>query len=165
MAALLLLISAALHPGFVAARRPPPQAAPLAPALFVIGDSTADVGTNNYLGTLARADREPYGRDFDTHRPTGRFSNGCIPVDYLGCMPSFLLRAAVVSFLVPGSRSRLFLWTSSRSGEAGASLRAALPGTEHALGRRRLWTRQHFWDGPGSQLRVRRSRHYLQQWL
>jgi len=57
---------------------------PLVPALFVIGDSTADVGTNNYLGTLARADREPYGRDFDTHRPTGRFSNGRIPVDYIG---------------------------------------------------------------------------------
>ncbi|RLN10013.1 uncharacterized protein C2845_PM11G17450 [Panicum miliaceum] len=62
---------------------PPPPPAPLVPALFVIGDSTADVGTNNYLGTLARADREPYGRDFDTHRPTGRFSNGRIPVDYL----------------------------------------------------------------------------------
>jgi hypothetical protein len=65
-----------------------PSAAPtpLVPALFVIGDSTADVGTNNYLGTLARADREPYGRDFDTHRPTGRFSNGRIPVDYLGML-------------------------------------------------------------------------------
>lgn len=63
---------------------PPPRPTPLVPALFVIGDSTADVGTNNYLGTLARADREPYGRDFDTHRPTGRFSNGRIPVDYLG---------------------------------------------------------------------------------
>jgi hypothetical protein len=63
---------------------PSPRPAPLVPALFVIGDSTADVGTNNYLGTLARADREPYGRDFDTHHPTGRFSNGRIPVDYIG---------------------------------------------------------------------------------
>ncbi|XP_015623171.1 GDSL esterase/lipase 7 isoform X2 [Oryza sativa Japonica Group] len=60
-----------------------PRRTPLVPALFVIGDSTADVGTNNYLGTLARADREPYGRDFDTRRPTGRFSNGRIPVDYI----------------------------------------------------------------------------------
>ncbi|KAF0932443.1 hypothetical protein E2562_010352 [Oryza meyeriana var. granulata] len=60
-----------------------PPRTPLVPALFVIGDSTADVGTNNYLGTLARADREPYGRDFDTRRPTGRFSNGRIPVDYI----------------------------------------------------------------------------------
>ncbi|KAK3156639.1 hypothetical protein QOZ80_2AG0109890 [Eleusine coracana subsp. coracana] len=82
MAALLPLAVAVLLLLPAAARRasPPP---PLAPALFVIGDSTSDVGTNNYLGTLARADREPYGRDFDTHRPTGRFSNGRIPVDYL----------------------------------------------------------------------------------
>ena len=54
------------------------------PALFVIGDSSVDCGTNNFLGTLARADHAPYGRDFDTHQPTGRFSNGRIPVDYLG---------------------------------------------------------------------------------
>lgn len=57
---------------------------PLAPALFVIGDSTVDCGTNNHLLTLARADRLPYGRDFDTRRPTGRFSNGRVVVDYLG---------------------------------------------------------------------------------
>lgn len=56
----------------------------LAPALFVIGDSSVDSGTNNFLGTLARADRPPYGRDFDTHQPTGRFCNGRIPVDYIG---------------------------------------------------------------------------------
>ncbi|KAA8520961.1 hypothetical protein F0562_011634 [Nyssa sinensis] len=56
---------------------------PLVPALFVIGDSSVDCGTNNFLGTFARADRFPYGRDFDTHQPTGRFCNGRIPVDYL----------------------------------------------------------------------------------
>ncbi|KAF3438469.1 hypothetical protein FNV43_RR21231 [Rhamnella rubrinervis] len=61
-----------------------PQTPPLVTALFVIGDSSIDCGTNNYLGTLARADRLPYGRDFDTHRPTGRFCDGRIPVDYLG---------------------------------------------------------------------------------
>lgn len=53
-------------------------------ALFVIGDSSVDCGTNNFLGTFARADRPPYGRDFDTHQPTGRFCNGRIPVDYIG---------------------------------------------------------------------------------
>lgn len=29
-------------------------------------------------------DRLLYGRDFDTHKPTGRFCNGRIPFDYLG---------------------------------------------------------------------------------
>lgn len=62
----------------------PPQPSSLVPALFIIGDSSVDCGTNNFLATLARADHLPYGRDFDTHRPTGRFCNGRIPVDYLG---------------------------------------------------------------------------------
>ncbi|KAM0005762.1 putative triacylglycerol lipase [Helianthus debilis subsp. tardiflorus] len=61
---------------------PPPPPVPV-PALYVIGDSSVDCGTNNFLGTLARADHLPYGRDFDTHRPTGRFSNGRVPVDFL----------------------------------------------------------------------------------
>uniref|UniRef100_A0A2N9FE35 SGNH hydrolase-type esterase domain-containing protein n=1 Tax=Fagus sylvatica TaxID=28930 RepID=A0A2N9FE35_FAGSY len=60
-----------------------PQTSPLVPALFIIGDSSIDCGTNNFLATMARADHLPYGRDFDTHRPTGRFCNGRIPVDYL----------------------------------------------------------------------------------
>ncbi|XXG82400.1 hypothetical protein AAC387_Pa10g0359 [Persea americana] len=54
------------------------------PAMFIFGDSSADCGTgiiNRWL--QERADHLPYGRDFDTHRPTGRFCNGRIPVDYL----------------------------------------------------------------------------------
>ncbi|KAK4844487.1 hypothetical protein QYF36_020846 [Acer negundo] len=38
----------------------PASAAPLVPAFFVLGDSSVDCGTNNYLGTFARADRLPY---------------------------------------------------------------------------------------------------------
>ncbi|KAL8052230.1 hypothetical protein ABFX02_06G199300 [Erythranthe guttata] len=45
-------------------------------AFFVFGDSLVDNGNNNYLATTARADAPPYGIDFPTHRPTGRFSNG-----------------------------------------------------------------------------------------
>ncbi|KOM27139.1 hypothetical protein LR48_Vigan401s004900 [Vigna angularis] len=60
-----------------------PSSAPssLVPAVFVIGDSSVDCRTNNFLGTFARADHLPYPRDFDTHQPTGRLSNGRIPVD------------------------------------------------------------------------------------
>ncbi|KAB2636480.1 GDSL esterase/lipase LTL1-like [Pyrus ussuriensis x Pyrus communis] len=48
-----------------------------APAFFVFGDSLVDKFiNNNYLTTPARADSPPYGIDFPTHRPTGRFSNG-----------------------------------------------------------------------------------------
>ncbi|XP_059660220.1 GDSL esterase/lipase LTL1-like [Cornus florida] len=45
-------------------------------AFFVFGDSLVDNGNNNYLVTSARADRPPYGIDYPTRRPTGRFSNG-----------------------------------------------------------------------------------------
>ncbi|RAL37045.1 hypothetical protein DM860_003967 [Cuscuta australis] len=51
-------------------------AAAAAPAFFVFGDSLVDSGNNNYLATTARADSPPYGVDYPTHRPTGRFSNG-----------------------------------------------------------------------------------------
>lgn len=45
-------------------------------AFFVFGDSLVDNGNNDYLVTTARADSPPYGIDYPTHRPTGRFSNG-----------------------------------------------------------------------------------------
>ncbi|KAK4480452.1 hypothetical protein RD792_013525 [Penstemon davidsonii] len=45
-------------------------------SFFVFGDSLVDSGNNNYLATTARADSPPYGIDYPTRRPTGRFSNG-----------------------------------------------------------------------------------------
>ncbi|KAL7084371.1 hypothetical protein ACP275_14G220000 [Erythranthe tilingii] len=54
----------------------PPPAVEGARAFFVFGDSLVDNGNNNYLVTTARADSPPYGIDYPTHRPTGRFSNG-----------------------------------------------------------------------------------------
>ncbi|RRT38821.1 hypothetical protein B296_00053158 [Ensete ventricosum] len=47
------------------------------PAIYVFGDSTADVGNNNYLqGSNAKANFPHNGIDFPFSRPTGRFSNG-----------------------------------------------------------------------------------------
>ncbi|CAK8574957.1 unnamed protein product [Lathyrus sativus] len=45
-------------------------------AFFVFGDSLVDNGNNNFLATTARADTYPYGIDSETHRASGRFSNG-----------------------------------------------------------------------------------------
>lgn len=53
-------------------------------AFFIFGDSLVDSGNNNYLATEARADLPPYGIDFPTHRPTGRFSNGLNIPDLIG---------------------------------------------------------------------------------
>ncbi|CAK7355609.1 unnamed protein product [Dovyalis caffra] len=47
------------------------------PAIFVFGDSTVDVGTNNFLPTSqAKANFLYYGIDYLGSVPTGRFSNG-----------------------------------------------------------------------------------------
>ena len=52
-------------------------------AFFVFGDSLVDNGNNNYLATSARADSPPYGIDYPTRRPTGRFSNGYNIPDFI----------------------------------------------------------------------------------
>lgn len=60
-------------------------------AFFVFGDSLVDNGNNNYLATTARADSPPYGIDYPTHRPTGRFSNGRNIPDFISWVYLFLM--------------------------------------------------------------------------
>ncbi|XP_047948756.1 GDSL esterase/lipase At4g16230-like [Salvia hispanica] len=52
------------------------------PANFIFGDSLVDVGNNNYIASLSKADFAPNGIDFGN--PTGRFTNGRTIVDILG---------------------------------------------------------------------------------
>jgi len=59
------------------------KGAEAARAFFVFGDSLVDNGNNNYLVTTARADAPPYGIDYPTGRPTGRFSNGLNIPDFI----------------------------------------------------------------------------------
>lgn len=56
----------------------------LVPAIITFGDSAVDVGNNNYLPTVIKADFPPYGRDFVNHKPTGRFCNGKLATDITG---------------------------------------------------------------------------------
>ncbi|KAF8399224.1 hypothetical protein HHK36_015089 [Tetracentron sinense] len=55
---------------------------PLAPALYVFGDSLFDSGNNNLLPTFAKADYLPYGVDF-IDGVTGRFTNGKTVADII----------------------------------------------------------------------------------
>lgn len=66
-------------------------AAAKVPAMYVFGDSTADVGSNNYLpgSAVPRANFPHNGVDFPTSRPTGRFSNGYNGVDFLALNMGF----------------------------------------------------------------------------
>lgn len=70
----------------------------LVPAIITFGDSVVDVGNNNYLPTLFRADYPPYGRDFANHKPTGRFCNGKLATDITG-KKLFLLVTQVILLL------------------------------------------------------------------
>lgn len=67
------------------------SAAAKVPAMYVFGDSTADVGNNNYLPSSAvpRANFPHNGIDFPTSRPTGRFSNGYNGIDFLALNMGF----------------------------------------------------------------------------
>ncbi|KAK9133162.1 hypothetical protein Scep_012690 [Stephania cephalantha] len=67
------------------------------PAVIVFGDSSVDSGNNNQILTVVKSDFAPYGRDFEGGKPTGRFSNGRIPTDFIseafGCghiVPAYL---------------------------------------------------------------------------
>ncbi|XP_054796252.1 GDSL esterase/lipase At5g55050 [Prosopis cineraria] len=55
-----------------------------ASALYVFGDSLVDVGNNNYLKlSIVKANHFPYGIDFPSKKPTGRFSNGKNAADFI----------------------------------------------------------------------------------
>ncbi|XP_030481428.1 GDSL esterase/lipase At2g42990 isoform X2 [Cannabis sativa] len=69
------------------------------PAIIVFGDSTVDAGNNNQILTLLKSNFHPYGRDFSGGRPTGRFSNGRIPPDFIS--EAFGLRPIVPAYLDP----------------------------------------------------------------
>uniref|UniRef100_A0A0E0KU86 Uncharacterized protein n=1 Tax=Oryza punctata TaxID=4537 RepID=A0A0E0KU86_ORYPU len=55
-------------------------------AFFIFGDSLVDVGNNDYLVTLSKANAPPYGVDFafSGGKPTGRFTNGRTIADVIG---------------------------------------------------------------------------------
>ena len=69
------------------------------PAVIVFGDSSVDAGNNNRISTVLKSNFQPYGRDFAGGRPTGRFSNGRIPPDFIS--EAFGLKPAVPAYLDP----------------------------------------------------------------
>ncbi|CAI9759918.1 unnamed protein product [Fraxinus pennsylvanica] len=69
------------------------------PAIIVFGDSSVDAGNNNQILTVLRSNFRPYGRDFFGGKPTGRFSNGRIPPDFIS--EGFGLRPFVPAYLDP----------------------------------------------------------------
>ncbi|KAI3499275.1 hypothetical protein L1887_35070 [Cichorium endivia] len=91
------------------------------PAIFIFGDSTADVGTNSFLPkTKIRADIEYNGIDFPNSRPTGRFSNGFNSADYLSKLMGQKRSPQPYLFLLKaGLRKRMFRGVNFASGASG----------------------------------------------
>ncbi|GAB4859385.1 hypothetical protein Ancab_010848 [Ancistrocladus abbreviatus] len=69
------------------------------PAVIVFGDSTVDTGNNNRISTILKSNFPPYGRDFEGGRPTGRFSNGRLPSDFIS--EAFGIKGTVPAYLDP----------------------------------------------------------------
>ncbi|PIA31315.1 hypothetical protein AQUCO_05100091v1 [Aquilegia coerulea] len=63
--------------------------------VLVFGDSSVDPGNNNILDTTFKGNFPPYGKDFFNGKPTGRFSNGRLPTD-------FIAEALGYTKLIPG---------------------------------------------------------------
>lgn len=67
------------------------QSSPLAPALYIFGDSLVDNGNNNMLLTLAKADYDPYSINFPGQVSRGRFTDGRTVADFIGKIISSIM--------------------------------------------------------------------------
>lgn len=84
-----------------------------------------DVGNNNHRHTTFKANYAPYGTDFITHKPTGRFCNGKLVIDILTDIMGF--HAYPPPYLSPqASGKNLLLGASFASAAAGYDHDAAV---------------------------------------
>ncbi|CAI9261660.1 unnamed protein product [Lactuca saligna] len=90
-------------------------------AIFIFGDSTADVGTNSFLPmTKIRADFPHNGIDFLNSRATGRFSNGFNSADFLSKLMGRQRSPQPYLFLLKaGLTNRMFSGVNFASGASG----------------------------------------------
>ncbi|XP_062221031.1 GDSL esterase/lipase At5g55050-like [Phragmites australis] len=94
----------------------------LVPAMYVFGDSTVDVGNNNFLrsSSVARANFPHYGVDFPSSAPTGRFSNGFNTADLLAQLLGFQMSPpAFLSLRGSTMRSRMYKGINFASAGSG----------------------------------------------
>ncbi|KAF7815887.1 GDSL esterase/lipase [Senna tora] len=68
-------------------------------AIIVFGDSSVDAGNNNHICTILKSNFSPYGRDFYGSVPTGRFSNGRLPSDFIS--EAFGIKPLIPPYLDP----------------------------------------------------------------
>ncbi|KAJ9675064.1 hypothetical protein PVL29_024138 [Vitis rotundifolia] len=107
------------------------------PALIVFGDSIVDPGNNNHLVSVAKCNFPPYGRDFSGGIPTGRFSNGKIPSDFIA--EELGIKELVPAYLDPALQpSDLLTGVSFASGASGYDSLTPKISELYGLGARRI---------------------------
>ncbi|XP_074281532.1 GDSL esterase/lipase At4g16230-like isoform X1 [Silene latifolia] len=89
-------------------------------ASFVFGDSLVDVGNNNYIVTLSKANYPPNGIDFGV--PTGRFTNGRTIADIIG--QEFGLMTFSPPYLAPTTKGLAIMQGVNYASGAGGILNA-----------------------------------------
>ncbi|KAE9467855.1 hypothetical protein C3L33_00213, partial [Rhododendron williamsianum] len=109
----------------------------LVPAIITFGDSAVDVGNNDYIPTIFRANYPPYGRDFITKKPTGRFCNGKLATDITADTLGFTTYPP--AYLSPqASGKNLLIGTNFASAASGYDDRTAALNNLYGLGARRI---------------------------
>uniref|UniRef100_A0ACD5YK98 Uncharacterized protein n=1 Tax=Avena sativa TaxID=4498 RepID=A0ACD5YK98_AVESA len=104
VAAVLVMCAGGLLPAAEASGR---KEVHLVPAVYVFGDSTVDVGNNQYLpgnGPL----QLPYGIDFPHSRATGRFSNGYNVADSISRLLGFKRSPPAYLSLTPRTSRQIY---------------------------------------------------------
>lgn len=90
------------------------------PAFFIFGDSIVDVGNNNYITSVARANSLPFGIDFP-QGPTGRFTNGRTVLDVIA---ELIHLPYPPPYLAPTTKGNALLQGVSFASAAAGILRA-----------------------------------------
>ncbi|XLU69669.1 hypothetical protein S245_028722 [Arachis hypogaea] len=102
----------------------------LVPAIMTFGDSVVDVGNNDYLPTIFKANYPPYGRDFVNHQATGRFCNGKLATDITAETLGF--KSYAPAYLSPeASGKNLLIGANFASAASGYDENAAI--LNHAI--------------------------------
>uniref|UniRef100_A0A0E0K3D9 GDSL esterase/lipase n=1 Tax=Oryza punctata TaxID=4537 RepID=A0A0E0K3D9_ORYPU len=112
------------------------EATQLVPAVFVFGDSTVDVGNNNYLNSTkqARANYPKHGVDFTGSTPTGRFSNGFNLADQLAQLLGFPMSPpAYLSLTAKTIVSQMYQGINFASGGSGLADKTGLLGAGEVI--------------------------------
>ncbi|KAK9084730.1 hypothetical protein Sjap_025141 [Stephania japonica] len=100
------------------------------PAIIVFGDSSVDAGNNDYIPTIGQSNFDPYGKDFEGGKATGRFCNGRLSTDFI--CEAFGIKSSIPAYLDPAYSIKDFA-TGVTFASAGTGLDNATADVIHVI--------------------------------